>query len=90
MEKGIEEEEDNLYNQTEDVADNVLDSLEKVNSNIRTNNDYNNTVSLEDIDYNKLSNVLYEAFLKALNSCKIQLDEEGFIRMIKEEMYKAV
>lgn len=31
MEKGIEEEEDNLYKQTDDVAENVLERLDKPN-----------------------------------------------------------
>lgn len=90
MEKGIESEEKDLYKQTEDVADNVLDSLNGINPNIGLNNSNGSLSLLDGIDYNKLFNVLYEAFLKALNSCKMQLDEDGFIKFIKDELYKVV
>lgn len=90
MEKGIEAEEQDLYKQTEDVANNVLDSLDEINPKMNLNSDYSNSGVLNNIDYNELFNILYEAFLKALNSCKMQLDEDGFIRFIKDELYKVV
>lgn len=89
MEKGIESEEGNLYRQTEDVANNVLDSLEGINSKVNISSG-NNTGINPSIDYNKLFNVLYGAFIKALNSCKLTLDEEGFARIVKNELYEVL
>ena len=86
MEKGIEAEEDNLYKQTEDVADNVLDSLGGISPNI---NSSKSSLS-SDMNYNKIFNLLYEAFSKALTNCKFTLDEDGFARIVKNELYKAV
>lgn len=86
MEKGIEAEEDNLYNQTEDVADNVLDTLSGISPNISSSKSNSGL----DMNYNKLFNLLYEAFSKALTGCKFTLDEDGFARIVKDELYKAV
>ena len=86
MEKGIEAEEDNLYNQTEDVADNVLDTLSGISPNISSSK----SNSSLDMNYNKLFNLLYDAFSKALTNCKFTLDEDGFARIVKDELYKAV
>lgn len=90
MEKGIEDEENNLYKQTEDVANNVLDSLDNINPNIGLNGNYTNPIPTGNIDYNKLFNILYEAFLKALTNCKFTLDEDGFAKIVKDELYKVV
>ena len=86
MEKGIEAEEDNLYNQTEDVADNVLDALSGISPNI---NSSKSNLGL-DMNYNKLFNLLYDAFSKALTNCKFTLDDDGFARIVKDEIYKVV
>lgn len=86
MEKGIEAEEDNLYNQTEDVADNVLDTLSGISPNMNPNKSNSGL----DMNYNKLFNLLYDAFSKALTNCKFTLDEDGFARIVKDELYKAV
>lgn len=86
MEKGIEAEEDNLYKQTEDVADNVLDTLDGISPNIKSSK----SNSSSNMNYNNLYNLLYNAFSKALTNCKFTLDEDGFARIVKDELYKAV
>ncbi len=45
-----------------------------------------NHANMIDIDYNKIAN----AFLTALNKCKLTLDEDGFARIVKDELYKVV
>ncbi len=97
MEKGIEEEEENLYKQTDEVANNILDSLREIEPNNHEivpakNSEEKNAVLYKDreIDYDKLFNILYQAFLKALNSCKLTLDEDGFVKIVKDELYKVV
>ena len=72
------------------MANNVLDSLDDINPNIGLNGNYSNAVLTGNIDYNKLFNILYEAFLKALTNCKFTLDEDGFAKIVKDELYKVV
>ena len=89
MEKGIETEESNLYKQTDKVAEHVLDSLDSINSDV--NLKFKRTGDLSaNIDYNKLFSILYSAFIKALNSCKLTLDEDGFARIVKNELYEVL
>ena len=38
------------------------------------------------IDYNKLANTM----VKSLNSCKFTLDDEGFVRIVKDELLKVI
>ena len=89
MEKGLEAEEDSLYKQTDKVAENVLNSLDGINPNTTVGTKYNQEVNTN-IDYNKLFNILYSAFIKALNSCKLTLDEDGFARIVKNELYEVL
>jgi len=44
------------------------------------------TKSAEIVDYEKLS----KSFLKALNSCKLKLDEDGFVQFIDERLMEVV
>ena len=95
MEKGVEENEDDLYKQTEQLADNVLNSLENLTLEVGINGNINRNGNtslgwMQNLDYNKLFNILYEAFLKALNSCKLSIDEDGFAKIVKDELYKVV
>ena len=46
----------------------------------------NTTVQKEEIDYGKMAN----AFLTALNSCKLTLDEDGFAKLVKNELYEVI
>lgn len=46
-----------------------------------------NTINIEkQIDYNKMAG----AMLKALTGCKFTLDEDGFAKIVKDELYKVV
>ena len=90
MEKGIEEEEKNLYNKTQDVADNVMDNLDGMNHKKQVGLKISSNANSSVIDYNKLSTVLTNSFLTALNKCKLTLDEDGFARIVKDELYKVV
>lgn len=41
---------------------------------------------IQEIDYNKMAN----AFLTALNKCKLALDEDGFAKIVKNELYEVL
>lgn len=86
MEKGIADEENDLYKKTDKVADNVLDSLNGLDSSFS----FDGTRSGNSLDYSKLLSVLTTAFSNALTNCKFTLDEDGFARIVKEELYKVV
>ena len=90
-ELGLEDEEKNLYNKAEDIADNINDRFGNVDdisvgSSYRRSN--NNTFGrdVELIDYERL----FKIFLKALNSCKIQLDKDGFIHFIDDRLMEVL
>ena len=86
MEKGIETEEDNLYKATEDVADNVLDKLSDISPDFNFKGRSGNNSINVNIDYNKMA----QAIAGALTNCKFTLDEDGFARIVKDELYKVV
>jgi len=90
-ELGLEDEEKNLYNKAEDIADNINDKFGDVND-ISVRSKYRRMVNnisegkLEIIDYERL----FKVFLKALNSCKIQLDKDGFIHFIDDRLMEVL
>lgn len=46
----------------------------------------NNSIFSTEINYDKMAN----AMTKALTNCKFTLDEDGFARIVKDELYKVV
>lgn len=46
----------------------------------------NNSNFIQEIDYNKIAN----AFLSALNKCKLSFEEDGIARIVKNEMYEVL
>lgn len=84
-EKGLEDEESSLYQQANDIAEGVLENLNNDAESNKINSNYSSYCSTNNhflIDYNQL----YLCVLKALNNCKIALDEDGFIRFIDDRI----
>ena len=54
--------------------------------NVKTNHNVTNNMYGSNIDYAKMAN----AFLSALNKCKLSLDEDGMARFVQNEVYKVV
>lgn len=52
----------------------------------RKRNSSNSILGSTEINYQKMA----DAFSKALTNCKFTLDEDGFARIVKDELYKAV
>lgn len=89
-ELGLEDEENNLYSKAEDIANNINDKFDNV-SDISVGSNYkkassNTSNNMELIDYEKL----FKVFLKALNSCKVQLDKDGFIHFIDDRLMEVL
>lgn len=81
-----------LEKATSDVAGMVSDNLSDIDADLDISNSNNvRRVNYSNaIDYNKLSTTLTNAFLTALNKCKLTLDEDGFARIVKDELYKVI
>ena len=94
MSKGIRNNREKVLNETEKLAEEMNNKLSKIEGkNIETsfstkgnrnNNSYEQEKSL--IDYDKMAN----AITKALTNCKFTLDEDGFAKIVKDELYKVV
>ena len=90
-ELGLEDEEKNLYNKAEDIANNINDRFGNVDdisvrSNYMGKSNNTSTANVDIIDYEKL----FKIFLKALNSCKIQLDKDGFIHLVDDRLLEVL
>ena len=90
-ELGLEDEEKNLYNKALNVAENVNKAFGNVKEidmekNYKSKNDSRKISNTEFIDYEKL----FKIFLKALNSCKMQIDKDGFISFIDNRLMEVM
>lgn len=90
-ELGLEDEENKLYNKAEDIARNINDEFENVNdisigSKTRNASNYSSGSNKDILDYEKL----YQIFLRALNSCKIEIDPDGFIHFIDNRLMEVM
>lgn len=91
---GVEDEEENLYKQTDEVAENVLDSFDNLkNKKANTQSNYSNSSNslganniIVNVDYNQL----YLIILKALNSCKLKFDDDGFMRLVDDRLREVI
>ena len=94
MEEEMEEGKKKLFKQADEIGEGITEKLDKIEGkNIETsitekgkkiNTIYEDSNSL--IDYEKMAN----AMLKALTNCKFTLDEDGFAKIVKDELYKVV
>lgn len=93
-EVGVEDEEENLYKQTDEVAKKVLNSFDNLNNkkaNIQSNySSSSNTLGDNNITVNIDYNQLYLIILKALNSCKLKFDDDGFMRLVDDRLREVI
>lgn len=94
MEEEMEEGKKELFKQADEIGEGLVDKLNNIEGNVNINSNIKKTASnsnlSQDIDYNKLFEILYKAFLKALNSCKLTLDEDGFAKIVRNELYEVL
>ena len=94
MEEEMEAGKKELFKQADEIGKGVTDRLSNIEGkNIETSfstkgNRSNNTYQQENnfIDYDKMAH----AITKALTNCKFTLDEDGFAKIVKDELYKVV
>ena len=94
MEEEMEVGKKELFKQADEIGNGITDRLSKIEGkNIDTSfstkgNKSNNIYQQENslIDYDKMAN----AITKALTNCKFTLDEDGFAKIVKDELYKVV
>ena len=94
MEEEMEEGKKELFKQADEIGEGITEKLDKIEGkNIETSITEKgkkiNTIYDDDnnlIDYNKMAN----AITKALTNCKFTLDEDGFAKIVKDELYKVV
>lgn len=95
-ELGLKDEEKNLYKQTDRIASNVLEKIDNMNGNLNSSSINSNEFSSNaqsgisnyylTIDYNLLT----KAIIKALKSCKLSIDSDGFARFIENVVYEVM
>ncbi len=92
MEEEMEDGKKKLINQAEQLAEGVNENLEGINGqvnvsgNVRPSASHVITNFQDIIDYERL----FKIFLKALNSCKIKLDKDGFINFIDDRLMEVM
>lgn len=98
MEEEMEEGKKELFKQADEIGNGVTERFNKIegkniNASISSNGkNANNNYQQENnfIDYDKMANAMASAMTKALTNCKLTLDEDGFAKIVKDELYKVV
>lgn len=91
--KGINKSRSKVKKATSEVAQDIKDelNLEESTSVIKKRQTATGITNIDDkkeelINYDKMAN----AITKALTNCKFTLDEDGFARIVKDELYKVI
>lgn len=84
MAKGIDKNKSKVIKSAKNMANDINNEVGNINGNVSLNG--NTSYSNGNIDYQKMA----DAFSKALTGCKFTLEEDGFARIVKDELYKAV
>lgn len=85
LSKTLDKSSPQLINSVKNMSQGMANELENKDfKNITNYSSNSNRVST--IDYDKMAN----SMLKALTGCKFTLDEDGFAKLVKDEMYKVV
>lgn len=84
----LEKSSPKLISKVKNMSEEMSEELKNINYGTPKNTNVNSNTNtiIRDIDYDKMSN----AMLKALTNCKFTLDEDGFAKIVKDELYKVV
>lgn len=86
--RSLEKSSPKLINSVKNMAGEMSNELQNINyETLKDSSSSNNIKTIKtEIDYNKMAN----AIAKALTNCKFTLDEDGFAKIVKDELYKVV
>ena len=86
--KTLEKSSPQLIKKVRNMSQEMSGELKNIDyENIRNANMNSNTnTMIVNVDYDKMAN----AITKALTNCKFTLDEDGFAKIVKDELYKVV
>lgn len=94
MEEEMEDGKKELFKQADEIGEGITDRLSNIEGkNVKSSIEAQANIGMQNgilagniIDYDKMAN----AFTKALTNCKFTLDEDGFARIVKDELYKVI
>ena len=85
LSKTLDKSSPQLINSVKNMSQEMSDELE--NKDFKSMANYSSSSNrVSTIDYDKMAN----SMLKALTGCKFTLDEDGFAKLVKDEIYKVV
>ena len=85
LSKTLDKSSPQLINSVKNMSQGMANELE--NKDFKNITNYSsNSNRASTIDYDKMAN----SMLKALTGCKFTLDEDGFAKLVKDEIYKVV
>lgn len=85
--KSLDKSSPSLINSVKKMSDSMANELQDINEIKGINSSVNNGNIIKiEIDYNKMAN----SITKSLTNCKFTLDEDGFAKIVKDELYKVV
>ncbi len=92
---GLEDEEKKLYQKTDKIANQIKENLSNIQPELEVNDNadfsrQNAPYSTNNIEIIIDYLALTKAIMKALNSCKIKLDSDGFIQIIDDRLQEVV
>lgn len=88
MEEEMEDGKKELFKQADEIGEGVVDRLSNINGNVNVNGNMDIDKRHYDggFDYQKMA----DAFLSALNKCKLTLDEDSFVKLVRNELYEVI
>lgn len=94
MEEEMEDGKKELFKQADEIGEGITDRLSNIEGkNVKSSIEAQANIGMQNgilggniIDYDKMAN----AITKALTNCKFTLDEDGFARIVKDELYKVI
>lgn len=88
MEEEMEKGKKELFKQADEIGDGITDRLENIDGEVNFSSRSGTNINQNNfgIDYNKMA----QSIASALTNCKFTLDEDGFARIVKDELYKVV
>ena len=90
-ELGLKDKEKDLYSEAEKIAKNVTEKFEDTDLQNRINLEGERTNKKSINNYNEIDyDKLYKTIFRALTSCKLQIDRDGFLHFIDDRLLEVM